>query len=99
MNQQGPKVNVNLEIGGYPRPDTSQMLAFKAASRSTPSFQPVPGGIFPPPRTVSLMLQKLPPPESFIGPFVDPNYLMETLAQFNRERKYFIFSFLMINMF
>lgn len=87
MNQPGPRVNVNLEISGYPRPDTTQMLAFKAATRATPSFHPVSGGTFPAPRTVSYMLQKLPPPESFAGPFVDPNYLMDTLAQFNRERK------------
>uniref|UniRef100_A0A914PND0 Suppressor of forked domain-containing protein n=1 Tax=Panagrolaimus davidi TaxID=227884 RepID=A0A914PND0_9BILA len=85
MNQAGPRMNVNLEISGYPRPDTNQMLAFKAASRSTPSFHPVTGGTFPPPRTVAFMLQKLPPPDTFAGPFVDTNHLMDTLAQFNRE--------------
>uniref|UniRef100_A0A7E4VB61 Suf domain-containing protein n=1 Tax=Panagrellus redivivus TaxID=6233 RepID=A0A7E4VB61_PANRE len=76
---------VNLEISGFPRPDTNQMLAFKPASRATPSTHPVSGGVFPAPRSVSFMLQRLPPPDSFCGPFVDHNILMDALKNFTRE--------------
>lgn len=76
---------LNIEISGFPRPDTNQMIPFKAASRSEPSFHPVSGGVFPPPIAVSQLMKKLPPPEAFNGPFVDHQYLMENLLNFNRE--------------
>ena len=61
------------------------MIPFKAASRAEPSFHPVAGGLFPAPPSVAFLVKKLPPPESFNGPFVDHQHLMETLFHFNRE--------------
>jgi len=85
-NIANPRIpNVNIEISGFPRPDTAQMIPFKAASRTEPSFHPVPGGLFPAPPSVAFLVKKLPPPESFNGPFVDHQHLMETLFHFNRE--------------
>uniref|UniRef100_A0A183CKR1 mRNA guanylyltransferase n=1 Tax=Globodera pallida TaxID=36090 RepID=A0A183CKR1_GLOPA len=79
-----PAVGFNIELGGYARPDTSQMLPFKPKLPPA-SYHPVPGGVFPPPPIVSQLLQLLPPPRSFSGPFVDVEDLMKSLASFNRE--------------
>uniref|UniRef100_A0A914I989 Suppressor of forked domain-containing protein n=1 Tax=Globodera rostochiensis TaxID=31243 RepID=A0A914I989_GLORO len=79
-----PAVGFNIELGGYARPDTSQMLPFKPKLPPA-SYHPVPGGVFPPPPIVSQLLQLLPPPRSFSGPFVDVEELMKSLASFNRE--------------
>lgn len=47
---QGPSTvmggGVVLEISGYPRPDTDQMIPFKPKVNCTASFHPVPGGNF-----------------------------------------------------
>lgn len=51
-------------------------------------------GSFPPPPAVAQLLQLLPPPWSFKGPFIDIEKLMESLAKFNRERKYFLIEIL-----
>ncbi|KAL3093072.1 hypothetical protein niasHT_022522 [Heterodera trifolii] len=75
---------LNIELGGYARPDTSQMLPFKPKLPPA-SYHPVPGGVFPPPPIVSQLLQLLPPPRSFSGPFVDVEELLKSLANFNRE--------------
>uniref|UniRef100_A0AC34R5A3 Suppressor of forked domain-containing protein n=1 Tax=Panagrolaimus sp. JU765 TaxID=591449 RepID=A0AC34R5A3_9BILA len=84
-NPSNRQATVNMEISGFPRPDTAQMIPFKACSRSDPTFHPVPGGVFPFPPSVAFLVKKLPPPESFGGPFVDHQHLMESLYHFNRE--------------
>lgn len=35
---------VSLEISGYPRPDTDQMIPFKPKLNCAASYHPVPGG-------------------------------------------------------
>lgn len=46
----GPSVvmggGVSLEISGYPRPDTDQMIPFKPKLNTNGSYHPVPGGAF-----------------------------------------------------
>jgi hypothetical protein len=44
-------------------------------------------GVFPPPVIISQLLQILPPPWTFKGPYVDIGELMKSLANFNRERE------------
>lgn len=45
----GPSVvmggGVSLEISGYPRPDTDQMIPFKPKLNTNTSYHPVPGGM------------------------------------------------------
>uniref|UniRef100_A0A1I8A424 Suf domain-containing protein n=1 Tax=Steinernema glaseri TaxID=37863 RepID=A0A1I8A424_9BILA len=69
---------VPLEMGGFPRPDTSQMIPFKPKLNSLRSFHPIKGGVFPPPFAVASLLQQLPPPPSFQGPFVNVDKLMDS---------------------
>ncbi|TKR77992.1 hypothetical protein L596_018872 [Steinernema carpocapsae] len=64
--------------GGFPRPDTSQMIPFKPKHNTTGSYHPIKGGVFPPPFAVAALLQQLPPPRSFQGPFVNVDKLMES---------------------
>ncbi|CAI5441860.1 unnamed protein product [Caenorhabditis angaria] len=66
---------------GYPRPDISQMIPFKPRINTTASYHPVPGGVFPPPQAAAHLLQMLPPPHCFIGPFVNVDKLMASFAQ------------------
>ncbi|CAK5012823.1 unnamed protein product [Meloidogyne enterolobii] len=74
-----------LELGAaYARPDTSQMLPFKPKLPPA-AYHPVPGGVFPPPLIISQLLQLLPPPRSFTGPYVDIEELVKSLGSFNRE--------------
>lgn len=46
----GPSVvmggGISLEISGYPRPDTDQMIPFKPKLNTSASYHPVPGGNF-----------------------------------------------------
>lgn len=76
---------LGLEISGFPRPDTDQMLPFKPKLPPSTSYHPVPGGIYPPPSSIAQLMQQLPPPWAFQGPYVDIDNLMESLANFNRE--------------
>ncbi|KHN81350.1 Cleavage stimulation factor subunit 3 [Toxocara canis] len=86
VTAQGPSVvmggGVSLEISGYPRPDTDQMIPFKPKLNTTASFHPVPGGIFPPPPAAAQLMQTLPPPWCFNGPFVSVDLLIESLSKF-----------------
>ncbi|VDN02352.1 unnamed protein product [Thelazia callipaeda] len=83
----GPSVvmggGVSLEISGYPRPDTDQMIPFKPKLTVAASYHPVPGGVFPPPTAAAQLMQMLPPPWNFFGPFVSVDLLMESLTNFN----------------
>ncbi|KAI1723093.1 suppressor of forked protein (Suf) domain-containing protein [Ditylenchus destructor] len=75
-----------MEMSGFPRPDTTQMLPFKPKLPSAVGYQhPVAGGAYPPPPAVAQLLQHLPPPWTFLGPFPDIKLLLESLAKFNRE--------------
>ncbi|KAK6734378.1 hypothetical protein RB195_017890 [Necator americanus] len=69
--------SVQLEIGGYPRPDIDQMIPFKPKANSAASFHPVPGGVFPPPPAVAELISLLPPPWTFQGPFVSVDLLID----------------------
>jgi cleavage stimulation factor subunit 3 len=80
-----PPGHVGLEISGFPQPDTDQMLPFKPKLPPCTSYHPVPGGVFPPPPAAAWLMQQLPPPWTFVGPFPDVDRLMESLANFNRE--------------
>ncbi|MFH4974280.1 hypothetical protein AB6A40_000989 [Gnathostoma spinigerum] len=84
---QGPSVvmggGVSLEVSGYPRPDTDQMIPFKPKINTTASFHPVPGGVFPPPPAAAQLMQMLPPPWCFDGPFVSIDLIMESLSKLN----------------
>lgn len=85
-NAQGPSAvmggGVSLEISGYPRPDTDQMIPFKPKMNTAASFHPVPGGVFPPPQAAAQLMQMLPPPYCFNGPFVSVDLLIESLGKF-----------------
>uniref|UniRef100_A0A183EBM5 Suf domain-containing protein n=1 Tax=Gongylonema pulchrum TaxID=637853 RepID=A0A183EBM5_9BILA len=85
----GPSVvmggGVSLEISGYPRPDTDQMIPFKPKLNTAASYHPVPGGVFPPPAAVAQLMQMLPPPWCFNGPFVSVDLLMESLTKFSQS--------------
>lgn len=48
---------VSLEISGYPRPDTDQMIPFKPKLNTAASYHPVPGGFFS--SCLQIMLYKL----------------------------------------
>ena len=52
-------------------PDLDQMLPFKPAMTSGFGAHTVPGGVFPPPPALGMLLSRLPQPGSFWGPFVD----------------------------
>ncbi|KAI6188328.1 Suf domain-containing protein [Aphelenchoides besseyi] len=85
-NSTVTKVNgQTIEIGGFPMPDTDQMLPFKPTPMQIVTSHPVPGGRFPAPPAVALLIQQLPPPWTFNGPFVDINALMDSLANFTKE--------------
>ncbi|EYC22987.1 hypothetical protein Y032_0016g3057 [Ancylostoma ceylanicum] len=73
--------SVQLEIGGYPRPDIDQMIPFKPKANSAASFHPVPGGVFPPPPAVAELISLLPPPWTFQGPFVSVDLLIDHLSK------------------
>uniref|UniRef100_A0A8L7T3U5 Suppressor of forked protein, putative n=2 Tax=Onchocercidae TaxID=6296 RepID=A0A8L7T3U5_BRUMA len=85
----GPSVvmggGVSLEISGYPRPDTDQMIPFKPKLNTNGSYHPVPGGVFPPPTAAAQLMQMLPPPWCFNGPFVSVDLLMESLTKFSQS--------------
>nr|CDJ96334.1 Suppressor of forked domain containing protein [Haemonchus contortus] len=69
--------SVQLEIGGYPRPDIDQMIPFKPKANSAASFHPVPGGVFPPPPAIAELISLLPPPWTFQGPFVSVDLFID----------------------
>ena len=60
------------------RPDTSQMVPFKPKFKWFAGEHRVPGGSFPLPPAVAEICSRLPPPESFQGPFVIVERLMES---------------------
>jgi len=76
-----------IEIGGFPMPDTDQMLPFKPTPSHVATSHPVSGGSYPPPPAAALLMQQLPPPWTFTGPFVDIDALMDSLANFSKKRK------------
>ncbi|KAI1287093.1 Cleavage stimulation factor subunit 3 [Halotydeus destructor] len=61
-----------------PVPDFSQMVPFKPAldTRAAHGSHRVAGGMFPPPPAVGSLMAMLPHPQSFRGPFVGVNELM-----------------------
>ncbi|KAJ1361978.1 hypothetical protein KIN20_021376, partial [Parelaphostrongylus tenuis] len=77
----GGASSVQLEIGGYPRPDIDQMIPFKPKANSAASFHPVPGGVFPPPPAVAELISLLPPPWTFQGPFVSVDLFIDHISK------------------
>lgn len=73
--------SVQLEIGGYPRPDIDQMIPFKPKANSAASFHPVPGGVFPPPPAIAELISLLPPPWTFQGPFVSVDLFIDHISK------------------
>ncbi|WKX97652.1 hypothetical protein Q1695_013373 [Nippostrongylus brasiliensis] len=73
--------SVQLEIGGYPRPDIEQMIPFKPKANSAASYHPVPGGVFPPPPAVAELMTLLPPPWTFQGPFVSVDLFIDHISK------------------
>eukprot|EP00057_Strongylocentrotus_purpuratus_P032520 XP_787925.3 PREDICTED: cleavage stimulation factor subunit 3 [Strongylocentrotus purpuratus] len=63
------------------RPSLDQMLPFRPRVAPMPGSHPVPGGEFPLPLSASMVLTKLPPPQSFQGPFVKVDDLMRLIAE------------------
>ncbi|VEL11843.1 unnamed protein product [Protopolystoma xenopodis] len=61
----------------YPQPDVNHMLPFKPKAYPRIGSHPVAGGEFPPPPTASHLLHLLPPPQCFMGPFVDIDRFLE----------------------
>nr|XP_054774738.1 cleavage stimulation factor subunit 3-like [Lytechinus pictus] len=63
------------------RPSLDQMLPFRPRVAPLPGAHPVPGGDFPLPLAASMVLTKLPPPQSFQGPFVKVDDLIRLIAE------------------
>ncbi|KAK2187952.1 hypothetical protein NP493_149g04059 [Ridgeia piscesae] len=72
-----PKDSSKPKQPKYPMPDISQMLPFKPRIVVPTGAHPVPGGVFPPPPAASELMTKLPPPDSFQGPFVTIDKFVE----------------------
>ncbi|XP_026810238.1 protein suppressor of forked [Rhopalosiphum maidis] len=60
-----------------PLPDISQMVPYKPKLNAFPGEHIVPGGTFPPPPPACQLMQVLPPPGCFHGPFVSVDMLMD----------------------
>ncbi|CAI2340027.1 unnamed protein product [Caenorhabditis sp. 36 PRJEB53466] len=68
---------------GFPRPDISQMIPFKPRVNCKASFHPVPGGVYPPPPAAAHLMTLLPPPNCFLGPYVNTESLCNVLSAMN----------------
>ncbi|CAJ0945592.1 unnamed protein product, partial [Mesorhabditis belari] len=79
-------VSVRMDIGGYPCPDTDQMIPFKPKPPTTTLIQTYPGGVFAPPPAIQSFIQILPPPWTFYGPFVDCEQLFDKLIQYEPRK-------------
>ncbi|CAJ0581719.1 unnamed protein product, partial [Mesorhabditis spiculigera] len=75
-----------LDMGRYPAPDTDQMIPFKPKAASTALIQTYPGGVFAPPPSVQSLLQILPPPWTYYGPFVDIDQLFDRLIGYEQKK-------------
>ncbi|CAI4231019.1 unnamed protein product [Auanema sp. JU1783] len=79
----GGNTGNNMELGGYPKPDTDQMIPFKPKVNTAGSYHPVPGGVFPAPPAVGHLMSMLPPPWSFRGPFVSVDALIDSIIKYS----------------
>ena len=70
------------------RPDTSQMVPFKPKFKWIAGEHRLPGGGFPLPPAAELLCQALPPPDSFQGPFVIVDRLMDSLMNMRLPNEY-----------
>ena len=64
-------------------PRTNQMLPFKPKVGPMDAVYPVPGGTFPPPPMLAELLSKLPPPDSFKGPYIVIDKLISFIRGIN----------------
>ena len=71
-----------------PRPDTSQMVPFKPKFKWIQGEHRLPGGGFPLPPSAEVLCQSLPPPDSFQGPFVIVDRMMESFMNMRLPNEY-----------
>ena len=70
------------------RPDTSQMVPFKPKFKWIVGEHRLPGGGFPLPPAAEVLCQSIPPPDSFQGPFVIVDRLMESFINMRLPNEY-----------
>lgn len=63
----------------YPVPDITQMLPFKPVRNALPVLQSIAGGVFPFPPAITELVKRLPPPNTFVGPFVKIDDLLKQI--------------------
>lgn len=63
------------------RPDVNQMMPFKPSAAEGVGMNAVPGGTFPLPNACASMLQCIPPPDCYKGPFVQVDELLTLLQK------------------
>ncbi|XP_059095388.1 cleavage stimulation factor subunit 3-like isoform X2 [Tigriopus californicus] len=84
-NGVGPSVVTDHDT--VTRPDTGMMTPFKPKVKWIPGEHRVPGGGFPMPPAAAELCQNLPPPQSFQGPFVVVDRLMELFTHISLPDK------------
>ena len=62
------------------KPDLSQMMPYRPSAICGVGLNAIPGGYFPLPEAVANIMQRLPPPDCFKGPFVEISKLMDNIA-------------------
>ena len=70
------------------KPDTSQMVPFKPKFKWVQGEHRLPGGGFPLPPAAEVLCQILPPPDSFQGPFVQVDRMMESFMNMRLPNEY-----------
>ena len=70
------------------KPDTSQMVPFKPKFKWVQGEHRLPGGGFPLPPAAEVLCQTLPPPDSFQGPFVQVDRMMESFMNMRLPNEY-----------
>lgn len=75
----GNSFAMQLRDSNIIKPDVTQMAGFKPSATSGVGMNYIPGGTFPLPSAVSNLLSRLPPPESFHGPFVKIDEFLSNL--------------------
>lgn len=81
-------VEVNeIKKSKYPIPDVTQMLPFKPVRNAFPALHSIAGGVFPFPPAITDLVKRLPPPNTFEGPFVKIDELLEQIqsVEFHNE--------------
>merc|ERR1712218_166397 len=80
--------NSTLDDIKIARPDISQMIPFKPKFKWVAGEHRLPGGGFPLPPAAEVLCQSLPPPDSFQGPFVVVDRLMDSFKHMRLPNDY-----------